>query len=134
MSDNIFFTHYLLNSWLYNENIFQKSFKYVGSCFFLTGKMLNNLPIIGTDYISSFVKYWKLMQKNLIYVSSMFMQKFRQNFKWINIWEKICLLMLFIVLSFHRLGALYFKSVTNHFLKGKYCKMRSYVFLKAVFL
>ena len=38
---------------------------------------------------------------------------------------------------FIALGALYFKSVTNHgeFLKGKYyCKMKNYVFLKAVML
>lgn len=38
--------------------------------------------------------------------------------------------------SFIALGALYFKSVTNYdkFLKGKYCKMKNYVFLKAVLL
>lgn len=38
---------------------------------------------------------------------------------------------------FLALGALYFKSVTNYdkFLKGKYyCKMKSYVFLKALLL
>lgn len=31
---------------------------------FLTGKMLNNMPIIGTDYILSFVEYCKLKQTN----------------------------------------------------------------------
>lgn len=91
---------------------------------------------MGTDYIFEFSRILQInTKKSLSYVKVC-----SCKFGWTSetIFKKRCgsLTLHILYYPFIALGALYFKSVTNHdkFLKGKYCKMKNHVFLKAVLL